>query len=104
MLIHVRSAEAHDEAFIVEMAREASVIEDRPLPAADSAVVRAVLPQDVKAAVIGEDPDGTRLGAGWWHCPRLAHDESPRLRAPRGRKASSGIVTMRPWNRDAMPR
>jgi GNAT superfamily N-acetyltransferase len=72
----VRDAESDDTPFIIEMAREASTIEDRPLPTADSAVVRAALPRCARAAVIGESPDRARLGAAWWHWhdPPLACD------------------------------
>lgn len=62
-----REGRPHDEAFIVEMAREASTIEDRPLPDSHAAVVRAVLPPSYDTAVIATDEDGRRLGAAWWH-------------------------------------
>jgi GNAT superfamily N-acetyltransferase len=62
-----RPARAGDEAFITEMARQASTIEDRPLPEADAPVVLAVLPPSLDAAVIAADETGRRLGAAWWH-------------------------------------
>jgi GNAT superfamily N-acetyltransferase len=88
--IELRDAEADDEPFIIEMAREASSIEDRPLPAADSAVVRTVLPRCVQAAVISENADGIRLGAAWWHW----HDP-PLARDPDGRALPEMIVAVR---------
>jgi hypothetical protein len=39
-----REAETSDQPFVIEMARVASTLEDRPLPAADDPVVLAVLP------------------------------------------------------------
>ena len=78
MLINVRAAEEVDRTFIVEMAQEASIIEDRPLPAADSEEVRSVLPQDLDAALIAVSANGDRVGAVWWHehDPPLAHDSA----------------------------
>lgn len=92
--IKLRDAEAEDEPFIIEMAREAGSIEDRPLPAAESTVVRAVLPPSVHAAVISENADGIRIGAAWWHWhdPPLAHDTD-------GRALPEMIVAVRPHRR-----
>ena len=80
MLFVVRDAQGDDMPFIIEMAREASTIEDRSLPNADSAVVSAALPRCAQAAVIGESPDQARLGAAWWHWhePPLACDSGGR--------------------------
>jgi GNAT superfamily N-acetyltransferase len=80
MDVNVRAAHEHDEDFIVEMAREASTIENRPLPAADSEEVRSALPQDLGAAVVALNLDALRLGAAWWHYhdPPLARDASGR--------------------------
>jgi GNAT superfamily N-acetyltransferase len=83
-MLLIRAAGVDDEAFIVAMARQASVIEDRPLPAADAAAVRAVLPHDLKAVVIAENPEAARRGAAWWHWhdPPLARDTSGRPQLP----------------------
>jgi RimJ/RimL family protein N-acetyltransferase len=57
---------ATDRAFIVEMARHACVIEDWPLPEADSEDVDSLLPGDADFAIIAADPDtGTDVGAVW---------------------------------------
>jgi len=94
VLINVRAAEEVDRAFIVEMAREASIIEDRPLPAADSEEVRGVLPQDLDAALIAVSAGGGRVGAAWWHehDPPLAHDS-------RGQPLPELIVAVRAEDR-----
>jgi GNAT superfamily N-acetyltransferase len=65
--MRVRRAERTDELFVVEMARIAATLADRPLPAADDPVVLACLPRSPSAAVIAVDGDGERLGAAWWH-------------------------------------
>lgn len=56
-----------DAAFIVEMARIASVLEGDPLlPPDDPAVLRG-LPPSPDAAVVALDDDGHPVGAAWWH-------------------------------------
>ena len=42
--VEVRDATADDASFVVEMARMACTIEDRPLPPADSSEVASMLP------------------------------------------------------------
>jgi len=58
------------------MARLACTLEDRPLPDADSAVVLALLPSSVAAAIVATDDQGTPAGAAWWHFhdPSLVRD------------------------------
>jgi GNAT superfamily N-acetyltransferase len=74
-LLDLRSAvAATDRAFIVEMARYACAIEDRPLPAPDSEEVRGLLPGGADVAIIAVDPDtGSAVGAVWTfsHHPTL---------------------------------
>lgn len=66
-----------DEPFIVEMARLACTIEDRPLPARDAGDVIAMLPGPDDCAVVAVDDKGRRLGTAWWcfRQPPLVEDE-----------------------------
>ena len=58
LMLDLRSAvTAADRAFIVEMARHACVIEDRPLPDAESEEVASLLPRVADVAIIAADPD-----------------------------------------------
>lgn len=76
--MQLRRATPQDRAFVVEMARLACTLEDRPLPPADAPDVLALLPgPDV--AVIATDDGGRPLGAAWWHL-----HEPPLLRDPKG--------------------
>jgi GNAT superfamily N-acetyltransferase len=63
--VRVRDADAKDKAFIVEMARLASTIEDRPLPPKDAADVISMLPGPDDYAVVALDEAGRRRGAAW---------------------------------------
>ena len=63
----IRDAEAEDHAFVVEMARFACTLEDRPLPEQDAPDVLACLPLAMSAAVIATNDDDRPLGAAWWH-------------------------------------
>ena len=94
VLINVRAAAELDQVFIVEMAREASIIENRPLPAADSEEVRDVLPRDLAAALIAVSADGERAGAAWWH----QHDP-PLARDSRGQPLPELVVAVRAEDR-----
>ncbi len=67
--VPIRTGEPSDAAFIVEMARLASVIEDRPLPSADDPELVRLLPPSPGTAVLALDHDGDPLGAAWWHFP-----------------------------------
>jgi hypothetical protein len=70
----LRSATTEDAAFIVEMARHACVIEDWPLPDADSEETQSLLPRSDDMAIVAADATGVRLGAVW-----TFHHEPPLL-------------------------
>lgn len=61
----LRAATADDAPFVVEMARHACVIEDRPLPDPDDDEVLEMLPPSGVVPIIAEDHSGTPLGAVW---------------------------------------
>jgi GNAT superfamily N-acetyltransferase len=65
----VRTAEPPDTAFIIEMARLASVIENRPLPPADDPDLVQMLPVSPDTAVLALAHDGHPVGAAWWRFP-----------------------------------
>ena len=75
--MQLRLAEPEDMPFVVEMARLAGTLEDRPLPSPDAPVVIAVLPEP-NATVLAISEDGLPVGAAWWHFhePPLLHDPS----------------------------
>ncbi|GAA1878962.1 hypothetical protein GCM10009836_70460 [Pseudonocardia ailaonensis] len=58
--LRIRPGRPSDAAFLVEMARFASVIEDRPLPPPDDPELQ--LPSSPDAVVVAEP----ELGAAWW--------------------------------------
>jgi GNAT superfamily N-acetyltransferase len=72
--VELRSATVGDASFIVEMARHACVIEDWPLPDADSEDTQSLLPRSGDVAVVAADTDGVRQGAAW-----TFHHEPPLL-------------------------
>jgi GNAT superfamily N-acetyltransferase len=76
--MQLRSARSEDEPFVLEMARLACTLEDRPVPPRDAPGVLALLPE-AGDAVVATDEDGRLLGAAWWHC----HDP-PLLRGAAG--------------------
>ncbi len=63
----IRDAELEDRGFVVEMARFACTLEDRPLPDPDAPEVLACLPPAMSAAVIAISDHERPLGAAWWH-------------------------------------
>lgn len=78
--LDLRSAvTAADLVFIVDMARHACVIEDWPLPEADSEDVTSLLPRGADVTIIAADPDtGTDVGAVWTfdhHPPLVTLDD-----------------------------
>lgn len=62
----LRRAIGDDRSFLVEMARLASVIEDRPLPEPTAPEVAAMLPGADDVAVIAVDAASRPIGAAWW--------------------------------------
>lgn len=69
----LRSVTSADSAFIVEMARQACVIEDWPLPEADCGDVQDLLPNSSDIAIVAIDTSGINIGAVWTfhHYPPL---------------------------------
>jgi ribosomal protein S18 acetylase RimI-like enzyme len=69
----LRSVTNADSAFIVEMARHACVIEDWPLPEADSEDVQDLLPSSSDITIVATDTTGISIGAVWTfhHYPPL---------------------------------
>lgn len=65
MSVTLRAATPGDRVFMVEMARYASVIEDRPLPDRDDDEVQEMLPAPGTVAIIAEDHQGSPAGAVW---------------------------------------
>jgi GNAT superfamily N-acetyltransferase len=65
--MHVRLARLDDRAFVIEMARLACTLDDRPLPSAHDPAVAALLPGVADVAVVAVDDDAQLVGAAWWH-------------------------------------
>lgn len=63
--VRLRAANPKDDAFVVEMARHACIIEDWPLPDPDDDEVLELLPPAGVVPIIAEDPTGVRVGAVW---------------------------------------
>jgi GNAT superfamily N-acetyltransferase len=63
--IRLREATADDEAFVVEMARYACIIEDWPLPDPDDDEVLRLLPLAGEVPIIAENHAGLPVGAVW---------------------------------------
>lgn len=93
-VVPVRAGEPSDAAFIVEMARLASVIEDRPLPPADDPTLVRGLPPAPDAAVLALDPAGRPVGAAWWH-----FRAPPLVVAPGGTQVPEIVVAVVPDDR-----
>ena len=86
--VPVRAGGPSDAAFIVEMARLASVIEDCPLPPADDPALVRGLPLSPDTAVLALDHDGHPVGAAWWHfrdCPLVVTPDGSQVPRPRRR-------------------
>ncbi len=92
--VPVRAGEPSDAAFIVEMARLASVIEDRPLPSADDPELVQMLPPSPDTAVLALDHDGHPVGAAWWHFP-----DCPLVVTPDGAPVPELVVAVTPYDR-----
>ena len=61
----LRAARVEDDSFVVEMARHACVIEDRPLPDPDDEEVLEMLPRAGVVPIVAEDRSGRPVGAVW---------------------------------------
>ena len=74
--MRLRLTNFDDTAFIVEMARHACVIEDWPLPEADSEDTRSLLPGIDDTGIVASGAGEVRLGAVWTfrHNPPLLFD------------------------------
>ncbi len=101
--IVLRAATTEDAPFIVEMARHACVIEDRPLPDPGDDEVLAMLPPDGVAPIIAANHRGAPVGAVWTYygIPSLRCDAAgtplPELCiavAPGHRNAGIGAVLL----------
>jgi GNAT superfamily N-acetyltransferase len=68
----MRSATSEDAGFIVEMARHACVVEDWPLPDAESEDVLSVLPPAGVVPIVAVDAAGVSVGAVW-----MFHNDPP---------------------------
>lgn len=77
----VRAGAPSDAAFVVEMARLASTLEDLPLPAPDDPALVEGLPPAPDASVVAVDEDGRPVGAAWWHFgkPPLVPGDVPEM-------------------------
>jgi len=64
LAVQMRGATTGDEAFIVEMARYACIIEDWPLPDPDDEEVLSMLPPPGVVPIIAQDPTGVPAGRG----------------------------------------
>ena len=71
-IVQLRSAISDDAAFILEMARHASVIENWPLPDIGSDEVRSLLPAVGEVSIVAADVAGVQVGAVW-----TFHNEPP---------------------------
>ena len=92
--VPVRAGEPSDAAFIVEMARLASVMEDRPLPPADDPALVRGLPLSPDTAVLALDHDGHPVGAAWWH-----FRDCPLVVTPDGAQVPELVVAVTPSHR-----
>ncbi|GLP78625.1 GNAT family N-acetyltransferase [Mycobacterium antarcticum] len=61
----LRSGTADDRGFIIEMARHASVIEDWPLPDAESEGVDSLMPSSDDVVIVATNVLGRPVGAAW---------------------------------------
>jgi GNAT superfamily N-acetyltransferase len=93
-VVPVRTGEPSDAAFIVEMARLASVIENRPLPPADDPALVRGLPPAPDTAVLALDAVGRPVGAAWWH-----FRDPPLVVTPGGEQVPEIVVAVLPHDR-----
>jgi len=99
----IRQAEAEDRGFLVELARIACTLEDRPLPEPDAPEVLACLPQAINAALVAANDQNSPVGAAWWHLHEpplvVSSDGSPLpeltmavVEAARGRGVGTALI------------
>ncbi|GAY16851.1 GNAT family N-acetyltransferase [Mycobacterium sp. shizuoka-1] len=94
--IALRVATSDDDAFVVEMARHACVIEDRPLPDPDGDEVVEMLPPVGMVAIIAQDHRGTPVGAVWTY-----HGSPPLRRDAAGVPLPELCIAVAPGHRGA---
>lgn len=92
--VRFRPASREDAPLLLEMARFACSLEDRPLPPHDDPEVLATLPDPVDAALVALDAGGRPIGAAWWYM----HDP-PLLRAPDGTPLPELAIAVIPGER-----
>jgi GNAT superfamily N-acetyltransferase len=92
--VRIRAGEPSDAAFIVEMARLASVIEDRPLPPTDDPELVQMLPLSPDTVVLALDHHDHPVGAAWWHLP-----DCPLVVTPDGAPVPELVVAVTPSDR-----
>jgi GNAT superfamily N-acetyltransferase len=94
LIVTLRAAHPDDDAFIVEMARHACVIEDRPLPDPRDDEVLELLPTPGTVPILAEDHDGVPVGAVW------TYHSSPPLRCdPAGMPLPELCIAVAPGHR-----
>ena len=99
--VSLRPGGEGDRNFVIEMARQACIIEDRPLPPANAPEVLEMLPASGDGVVIAVASGEKRVGAAWWHFhnPILlrSDDGSPlpeMIVAVEGNTRGQGVGTM----------
>ena len=91
---HLRSATVDDRGFIVEMARHACVIEDWPLPDADSEDVHDLLPSNDDTVLVAADVLGRPVAAAW-----TFHSDPPLMVDDRGASVPEVCIAVIPESR-----
>jgi GNAT superfamily N-acetyltransferase len=86
---HLRRAEAADRPFLIEMARFACTLADRPLPSPSDPDVLATLPGEADGALVACDSSQQPVGAAWWHV-----HEPPLLRDADGRTLPEMVMAV----------
>ena len=64
-VMELRAAGPQDAGFLIEMARHACTLEDRPLPARDDPAVLALAARPDDLVVVATDEEGLAVGAAW---------------------------------------
>jgi hypothetical protein len=92
--IVLRAATTADDAFVVEMARHACVIEDRPLPDADDDEVLEMLPPAGVVPIIAENRRAEPLGSTL----RIGHLTADDFSAPGGQWGLGTSTSLNGWS------